>query len=92
MLSSRISKQVPCMRFRLSARPACCTAQSPCCGEFIVSSERVKAHSKEQYQLLLDRLVALQPLRKHQKNKKEADGFRAAYVLEQAWCVFFLDL
>ena len=52
----------------------------------MVSRDRIRAHSKEQYQLLLDRLVALQPLRKHQKQKKEADGFRAGYVLEQAWC------
>ena len=53
----------------------------------MVSRERIRAHSKEQYQLLLDRLIALQPVRKHQKHKKDADGFRAAYVLEQTWYV-----
>ena len=64
----------------------CCTSQSPCCGEFMVSRERILRHSKEQYQLLLDRLVALKPASRYQKNKKKVDGFRAAYVLEQAWC------
>ena len=64
----------------------CCTLQSPCCGEFMVSRERILRYSREQYQLLLDRLVALKAVRKYQKNKKKADGFRAAYVLEQAWC------
>ncbi len=52
----------------------------------MVSRERILRHPKEHYQLLLDRLVALKPVRKWQKNKKKADGFRAAYVLEQAWC------
>ncbi len=70
----------------MANRCVCCTSQAPCCGEFMVSRERILRHSKEQYQLLLDRLVALKPVRKWQKNKKKADGFRAAYVLEQAWC------
>ena len=65
--------------------PLSCALQSPCCGEFMVSRDRIRGHSREHYKLLLDRLVALKPVRKYQKKKTNSDGFRAGYMLEQAW-------
>ena len=57
--------------------------QGPCCGEFMVTREAVQRRSKSEYEALLRALVGL----KVSRDGKSGEGFHAAYVLEQAWCV-----